>query len=83
VRKQVLLGVLACDLIGFHTFDYCRHFLSSCTRILGLSTMPNGVEFEGRMIRVGTFPIGIDPDKFTQVFSSLSIPRSPFPISRV
>jgi trehalose 6-phosphate synthase len=30
VRKEVLLGVLDANLIGFHTFDYCRHFLSSC-----------------------------------------------------
>lgn len=42
VRKEILLGVLSCDLIGFHTYDYARHFLSSCTRILGLPTMPNG-----------------------------------------
>jgi trehalose-6-phosphate synthase len=67
VRKQVLLGVLQSDLIGFHTYDYARHFLSSCTRILGLHTMPNGVEFEGRNVHVGTFPIGIDPEKFTEV----------------
>ncbi|KAL1931030.1 hypothetical protein VTP01DRAFT_10167 [Rhizomucor pusillus] len=66
VRKEILLGVLESDLLGFHTYDYARHFLSSCTRILGLSTMPNGVEFEGRYIHVGTFPIGIDPDKFTE-----------------
>eukprot|EP00842_Homolaphlyctis_polyrhiza_P001051 jgi/Hompol1/1947/HPOL_002802-RA len=64
VRKQVLLGVLSADLIGFQTYDYARHFLSSCTRILGLHTMPNGVEFEGRLVHVGTFPIGTDTDKF-------------------
>lgn len=34
VREEVLEGVLQCDLLGFHTFDYARHFLSSCTRIL-------------------------------------------------
>lgn len=28
--------------------------------------MPNGVEYEGRYVQVGTFPIGIDPDKFTE-----------------
>ncbi|KAJ3145866.1 Trehalose-6-P synthase/phosphatase complex synthase subunit [Geranomyces michiganensis] len=66
VRKQVLLGVLNCDLLGFHTYDYARHFMSSCTRILGLHTMPNGVEFEGRVVHVGTFPIGIDTDKFAE-----------------
>ncbi|KAJ1570011.1 Trehalose-6-P synthase/phosphatase complex synthase subunit [Nowakowskiella sp. JEL0078] len=66
VRKAILTGVLHADLIGFHTYDYARHFLSSCTRILGLHTMPNGVVHEGRTIHVGTFPIGIDPDKFTE-----------------
>ncbi|KAI5297137.1 hypothetical protein KEM56_005054 [Ascosphaera pollenicola] len=34
VRNELLLGVLHCDLIGFHTYDYARHFLSSCSRIL-------------------------------------------------
>jgi len=66
VRREVLFGLLACDLIGFHTYDYARHFLSSCTRILGLSTMPNGLEYQGRFVHVGTFPIGIEPEKFAQ-----------------
>ena len=34
VRNDILLGVLHCDMIGFHTYDYARHFLSSCSRIL-------------------------------------------------
>ena len=34
VRNEVLTGVLHCDLIGFHTYDYARHFLSSCSRML-------------------------------------------------
>lgn len=34
VRNELLFGVLHCDLIGFHTYDYARHFLSSCSRIL-------------------------------------------------
>jgi trehalose 6-phosphate synthase len=34
VREALLLAVLHCDLIGFHTYDYARHFLSSCSRIL-------------------------------------------------
>ena len=67
VRREILLGILFCDLIGFHTYDYARHFLSSCTRILGLPTMPNGVEFEGRLAHVGTFPIGIEPGSFIEV----------------
>lgn len=66
VRKEVLDGVLNSDLIGFHTYDYARHFLSSCTRILELNAMPNRIDFEGRHVHVGTFPVGIDPDRFAE-----------------
>ncbi|WVQ85139.1 alpha,alpha-trehalose-phosphate synthase [UDP-forming] [Cryptococcus sp. DSM 104549] len=66
VRREILLGVLQCDLIGFHTYDYARHFLSSCTRILGLETQPNGIEHDGRYCQVGTYPIGIDPTQFIE-----------------
>ena len=66
VRREILLGILYCDLIGFHTYDYVRHFLSSCSRILGLPTFPNGAEFEGRRVQVRTYPIGIDPSQFEE-----------------
>lgn len=65
VREQVLHGVLHSDLLGFHTYDYARHFLSSCSRLLDLTTTPNGAEYKGKTVTVGAFPIGIDPDKFT------------------
>lgn len=64
VREVLLMGLLDCDLIGFHTYDYARHFLSSCSRILGAQTTPNGVDWNGRFVTTGAFPIGIDPDKF-------------------
>ncbi|KAL1956195.1 hypothetical protein VTO42DRAFT_7542 [Malbranchea cinnamomea] len=66
VRDQLLIGVLHSDLLGFHTYDYARHFLSSCSRLLNLTTTPNGVDFQGKMVAVGAFPIGIDPEKFTE-----------------
>jgi len=66
VREALLLGILHCDLIGFHTYDYARHFLSSCSRILETPTTPNGVEFRGKYVTVAAFPIGIDPEKFVE-----------------
>ena len=66
VREELLKGLLHCDLIGFHTYDYARHFLSSCSRILETNTTPNGIEFQGKFVTVGAFPIGIDPEKFTE-----------------
>ncbi|GLC47635.1 hypothetical protein PLESTB_000009400 [Pleodorina starrii] len=70
VREEVLRAVLAADLVGFHTYDYARHFISSCTRILGLEGTPEGVENNGVLTRVGTFPIGIDPERFTRALES-------------
>ncbi|RDL31794.1 Trehalose-6-phosphate synthase [Venustampulla echinocandica] len=73
VREALLIGVLHCDVIGFHTYDYARHFLSSCSRILGTSTNPNGVEFNKRYVTVAAFPIGIDPDKFVEELKKQSV----------
>ncbi|AGO12878.1 AaceriADL378Wp [[Ashbya] aceris (nom. inval.)] len=65
VRQEILRGVLSCDLLGFHTYDYARHFLSSVHRILNVNTLPNGVKFQGRFVNVAAFPIGIDVNNFT------------------
>ncbi|KAJ6728283.1 TREHALOSE-6-PHOSPHATE SYNTHASE [Salix koriyanagi] len=51
-RSDLLRSVLAADLVGFHTYDYARHFVSACTRILGLEGTPEGVEDQGRLTRV-------------------------------
>lgn len=29
-------------------------------------TTPNGIEFQGKVVATGAFPIGIDPDKFKE-----------------
>lgn len=34
MRKQILTGLLHCDLVGFHTISYAKHFLNSCSEIL-------------------------------------------------
>jgi len=65
VREEVLRAVLRADLVGFHTYDYARHFVSACTRILGLEGTPEGVEDAGSLTRVAAFPIGIDPERFS------------------
>lgn len=44
--------------------------MSACTRILGLEGTPDGVEDSGSVTRVAAFPIGIDPDRFTQALET-------------
>ncbi|OUS42733.1 glycosyltransferase family 20-domain-containing protein [Ostreococcus tauri] len=65
MREALLHGCLAADLVGFHTYDYARHFVSATSRILGLEATPDGVETQGGFTRVAAFPIGIDPSRFT------------------
>ncbi|GMH05570.1 hypothetical protein Nepgr_007410 [Nepenthes gracilis] len=72
-RSELLKAVLAADLVGFHTYDYARHFVSACTRILGLEGTPEGVEDDqGRLTRVAAFPIGIDSERFVR---ALEVPQ--------
>ena len=63
-RQELLLGTLSADLIGFHTYDYVRHFLSSCRRLLGYDNHLGHFLFEGRTTQVDAFPLGIDYDRF-------------------
>ncbi|KAK1324388.1 Alpha,alpha-trehalose-phosphate synthase [UDP-forming] 1 [Acorus calamus] len=71
-RSDLLRSVLAADLVGFHTYDYARHFVSACTRILGLEGTPEGVEDQGKLTRVAAFPIGIDSGRFIR---ALEVPQ--------
>ncbi len=63
-RERLLNGILGSDLIGFHTYDYERHFLSSVKRILNFEVNFNIILHHGREIVVNTFPMGIDYKKF-------------------
>ncbi|MBD0776661.1 bifunctional alpha,alpha-trehalose-phosphate synthase (UDP-forming)/trehalose-phosphatase [Maribacter sp. ANRC-HE7] len=65
-REEVLEGLLGADLIGFHTYDYERHFLSSVRRLLGLEVSFNDIYLNDRIIKVDSFPMGIDYKKFSE-----------------
>ena len=63
-REELLTGMLGSDLIGFHTYDYERHFLSSIKRILRLDVKFNEIIYHDRIVKVDSFPMGIDYKKF-------------------
>ncbi len=63
-REEVLEGLLGADLVGFHTYDYVRHFLSSVSRISGLEHTLGEVNAHNRIIKVDAFPMGIDHDRY-------------------
>ncbi|OAG27164.1 bifunctional alpha,alpha-trehalose-phosphate synthase (UDP-forming)/trehalose-phosphatase [Thermodesulfatator autotrophicus] len=65
-REEILRGLLGADLIGFHTYDYVRHFISSVRRILGFEHSLGLITTEDRVLRVDAFPMGIDYEKFAK-----------------
>ncbi len=69
-RKEILEGVLGSDLIGFHTYDDMRHFLSSVNRISGLSNAQGQINVGNRIVLVDAFPMGIDYDKYAEAAAS-------------
>jgi trehalose-6-phosphate synthase len=62
-RTLVLEALLDSDLIGFQTYGFTRHFISACARLLHLDTLFMTVEFNGKIVNVGVFPIGIDVER--------------------
>jgi len=71
-RREVLAGLLGADLVGFHTDRYAGDFLGCCQRLLGADVdhQRRVVRWQGREVRVGAFPIGIDVAEFRQVATS-------------
>jgi trehalose 6-phosphate synthase/phosphatase len=56
----VLEGILGSDLVGFHTYEYARHFLSSVLRLLGHEHEFGAVSIDDRIVLVDNFPMGVD-----------------------
>ncbi|KAL2467335.1 hypothetical protein Adt_43186 [Abeliophyllum distichum] len=74
VREEILKALLNSDLIGFHTFDYARHFLSCCSRMLGLEyQLRRGyieLEYYGRTVGIKIMPIGIHMGQIESVLTN-------------
>lgn len=64
-KEEILKGILGADLIGFHTYDYVRHFLSSVRRILNVNHNFYKLLYNHRHIEIDAFPMGIDYQYFS------------------
>ena len=69
-RKKILKGMLGADLVGFHTYDDMRHFLSSVSRLVGIPNTRGRIETGNRIIEVDSFPMGIDYKKYAMTAAS-------------
>ncbi len=69
-RRQLLNGMLGADLVGFHTYDDMRHFLSSVSRLAGYGYTSGQVNKPDRKVIVDSFPMGIDYQKYAHAAAS-------------
>jgi trehalose 6-phosphate synthase/phosphatase len=69
-RKQLLQGLLGADLVGFHTFEYMRHFVDTTYRVLGTESRLGAINMDGRLSYADTFPMGINFNKFNKASAS-------------
>lgn len=63
-REEILEGLLGADLIGFHTHDYMRHFISAVYRVLDLNCNLDEITLKNRIVHVDAFPMGINYEKY-------------------
>ncbi|GAB3199437.1 trehalose 6-phosphate synthase/phosphatase [Pontibacter aydingkolensis] len=74
-RKELLEGMLGSDLVGFHTYDDMRHFLSSVNRLVGYGSMHGWINTGTRSLLVDSFPMGIDYEKYAQTAASEEVEK--------
>jgi trehalose 6-phosphate synthase len=84
-RLPLLQSLLAADLVEFDLFDYCRHFMHCCRRLLNAACMNIeggflGVEYDNRAVFLRSSPSGVLSTQFNDVLRSkqFQVHRSSF-----
>ncbi|MGH2871644.1 MAG: alpha,alpha-trehalose-phosphate synthase (UDP-forming), partial [Solirubrobacteraceae bacterium] len=64
IREEIYHGILANDIVGFHTRHYRRNFLQCCEDLLGLDVDRHAgvVQLDGREVWVRAYPLPIDAE---------------------
>ena len=75
-REDILRGMLNADQVGFHLFEYARHFLTCCRRLLGLNygMIPDtsgghtlAIDTNGRHVAITSIHAGVEPPVLNQI----------------
>ncbi|MCW3049202.1 MAG: hypothetical protein JWO74_3486 [Solirubrobacterales bacterium] len=72
IREEIYSGLLANDIIGFHTSSYKRNFLQCCRDLMDLEVdfEAGVVRFEDREVWVRNYPLPIDAEATCAVAAS-------------
>ncbi len=69
-REEILRSLLGADLVGFHTHGYLEHFAAAVAALPDLDPEEDHVWINGRLVRFGAFPMGIDAARFEEIAGS-------------
>lgn len=71
MRRELLQGLLSCDVVGFHTPRYAANFLQCCqdgdAAKVSLNMRKRSVSFDGREVLVRNYPISIDHEALERI----------------
>lgn len=72
IREAILRGLLANDIVAFHTRSYARNFLLCCEELLDLRVDYDRrqVRWEGREVWVRSYPISVNAPMFEELARS-------------
>jgi trehalose 6-phosphate synthase len=75
IRRAVHDGLLANDVVGFHTDRWRRNFLRSCVDIVGAESnfIDCTAEYDGRRVAATSHPISVDPSEFDELAASEAV----------
>ena len=76
-EQEILRGVLGANLIGFQIYDYVRHFMTACARVLGTDVNVESTYIldatNRTSVTVDAFPEGIDCARCEQLLASAEL----------
>lgn len=75
VRRELFAGLLANDVVGFHTRRWSDNFLQCCAELVG-AAIDRDDRFtlvENRRVDVSTRPISVDPAEFAELAGSPAV----------
>jgi trehalose 6-phosphate synthase len=82
-RQQILEGLLGADVVGFQTYPNAQNFSRAARDFTSAEGTDTQLEFQGRTIRVGSFPISIDTAWFEQMAATAATVRRASEIRRM
>ncbi len=84
IREAILRGLLANDIVAFHTRRYARNFLLCCEDLLDLAVDYERLQmrWEGREVWVRAYPISVNAPMFEALARSQEVAAEEGPILR-